>query len=301
MQTNETTVKLIKNGKDVNSNLTLLWQQNLGFVKKIANQYQGYAEVEDLLQEGFMGMCAAVFKYDFEKNSKFLTYAEYWIKTRMQRFITQKNSSIRVPDGRRQQIRQYLKAVSEYEKYMGKKPNTHEISNILGVELDELEQITKDAKCINVSSLDIPIDSDNDITMEQILPGCDGIEDEILDHQNKNDLKSVLWSMVDNLPSIQPEVIKMVYSGGMKRKEVAESIGSTEKDVRREESKALMSLRHPRNSNRLRIYMDDYVPGRFNDVSVQQFNRTWTSSVEREVLRRQQHLIKSDNYSELNL
>ena len=121
--------------------------------------------------------------------------------------------------------------------------------------------------------------------MGQILPGCDGIEDEILDNQNENDLKSVLWSMVDNLPSIQPEVIKMVYSDGMKRKDVAESIGSTEKDVRREESKALISLRHPKNASRLKMYMPDYVPGRFSNVSIRQFNNTWTSQVERDAFK----------------
>lgn len=283
---NEEIVKKIKDNIDVNDNLAILWGNNKRFIYQIASKYAGMAEHDDLMQEGYMGLCNAVYKYDIDSGVKFLTYAEYWIKNYMQRFITQKNTSIRVPDGRRQQIRQYLKAVSEYEKYMGRKPNNRELASILGVGMDELEQIEKDAKCINVSSLDVPIDSDDDITMEQILPGCDGIEDEILDNQNENDLKSVLWSMVDNLPSIQPEVIKMVYSDGMKRKDVAESIGSTEKDVRREESKALISLRHPRNASRLKMYMPDYVPGRFSNVSIRQFNNTWTSQVERDAFKK---------------
>ena len=213
---NEEIVKKIKDNIGVNDNLTILWVNNKRFIYQIASKYAGMAEHDDLMQEGYMGLCNAVYKYDIDSGVKFLTYAEHWIKNYMQRFITQKNTSIRVPDGRRQQIRQYLKAVSEYEKYMGRKPNNRELASILGVGMDELEQITKDAKCINVSSLDVPIDSDDDITMEQILPGCDGIEDEILDNQNENDLKSVLWSMVDNLPSIQPEVIKMVYSDALR-------------------------------------------------------------------------------------
>ena len=117
--TNEELIEQIKSGVNARDGMAKLWQQNKKFVHRIANQYQGYAELEDLLQEGFLGMHTAVFKYDLKKNNKFLTYAEYWIKNYMQRFITQKNAVIRVPDGRRQQIRQYLKAVSEYEKMYG--------------------------------------------------------------------------------------------------------------------------------------------------------------------------------------
>ena len=284
--TNEELVEQIKSGINAMDGMSKLWQQNIKFVYKMANQYHGYAETEDLLQEGFLGMYAAVFKYDQKKNNKFLTYAEYWIKTRMQRFITQKNCVIRIPDGRRQQIRQYLKVFSEYEKHMGRKPKKSEMARIMGMSIDEIEELKQDAKCINISSLDIPVGEDEDMTIGQLIPGCDGIEDDIIDNDNTEKLKNVLWEMVDNLPGMQSQIIHSVYQNEKTRKETADDFGMLESTVRREERSALMTLRNPKNSSVLNIYRNNYVPGRCEHIGVQQFNRTWTSSVEREILRK---------------
>ena len=58
--TNEQLVALIRAGDNEAENMLVLWQQNKGFIYKIAMKYQGYAEIEDLLQEGYLGLCEAV-------------------------------------------------------------------------------------------------------------------------------------------------------------------------------------------------------------------------------------------------
>lgn len=64
---NEQIVLKIKSKEDVIENMLFLWQQNQGFVHKMAVRYSGFAEVEDLKQEAYIGLCAAVEHYDEEK------------------------------------------------------------------------------------------------------------------------------------------------------------------------------------------------------------------------------------------
>ena len=55
--TNEQLVIRVKAGEDTAGNMLKLWQQNKGFIAKMAKKYQGYAEMDDLMQEGYIALC----------------------------------------------------------------------------------------------------------------------------------------------------------------------------------------------------------------------------------------------------
>lgn len=63
-KTNETLVNLIRSGTDRAENLLQLWKQNKAFIATLARKYSGGAEMEDLEQEGFIGLCEAIPHYD---------------------------------------------------------------------------------------------------------------------------------------------------------------------------------------------------------------------------------------------
>lgn len=65
--TNEQLVIRVKAGEDTAGNMLKLWQQNKGFIAKMAKKYQGYAEMDDLMQEGYIALCEAVRQYDPEQ------------------------------------------------------------------------------------------------------------------------------------------------------------------------------------------------------------------------------------------
>ena len=79
---NEELVILIKTGKNESNNMLRLWEQNSGLAYKIAKKYTGFAELCDLMQEAYLGLCEAVRFFDCSKGSAFVTYLGYWIKTR---------------------------------------------------------------------------------------------------------------------------------------------------------------------------------------------------------------------------
>ena len=61
---NEQLVARIRAGVDTADNMLILYEQNHGFIHKMALKYSGYAEIEDLKQEAYIGLCAAVEHYD---------------------------------------------------------------------------------------------------------------------------------------------------------------------------------------------------------------------------------------------
>ncbi|RHR19101.1 hypothetical protein DWX49_03855 [Blautia sp. AF19-34] len=72
---NEQLVLRIQAGEDVAENMLQLWKQNKGLIYKMAKGYGKPAEEEDLAQEGYFGLCAAVERYDFSKERPFINYA----------------------------------------------------------------------------------------------------------------------------------------------------------------------------------------------------------------------------------
>ena len=66
---NEQLVARIQAGEDVAENMLKLYNQNKGFLAKMAKRYQGYAELEDLMQEGYIGLSEAVSHFDANQGS----------------------------------------------------------------------------------------------------------------------------------------------------------------------------------------------------------------------------------------
>ena len=69
---NEQLVARIRAGENEAECMLSLWQQNQGFIHKMAVRYSGFAEIEDLKQEAYIGLCAAVEHYDEDKGVPFV-------------------------------------------------------------------------------------------------------------------------------------------------------------------------------------------------------------------------------------
>ena len=75
--TNEELVIRIQNHIDEADNMLQLWQQNTGLIATIAKKYSGYEDFDDLMQEGYIGLCNAVTAYNLEEGARFSTYAAF--------------------------------------------------------------------------------------------------------------------------------------------------------------------------------------------------------------------------------
>lgn len=284
--TNEQLTIRIKAGIDVANNMLQLWQQNRGFIHKIVNQYKAYAEEEDLEQEGYLGLSAAVDHYNPDEGVTFIHYASFWIKQYIARYI-RGNGTVRLPEFMQGRIREYNKMVRKWKENYHRKPTDEEICHFLGIRWEMLENLRKAAQMVQIGSLDVPVGEEGDCSMYDLLPSAIDEEEQTIEKIQHEQLCAVLWPLVDSLPGPQPQVIRARYQERRTLADIAKEKGVTLDAIRQQEAKGLRELRKPSRSKLLRPFLpdDDRIYSRaLQGNGVGNFNRTWTSSTERVAL-----------------
>lgn len=284
---NEELVKLIQNGTDATESMQQLWQQNQGFIFKIAIQCQNMSELDDLIQESYFGLCKAVDHYNPDMDASFIHYASFWIRQQLMRYI-KKNKTVRIPEHTHGKIREYKKAVQQWQQRYHREPTEAEISDYIGIDGKTLEEIKRSALMGKIGSLDVPVGEESDGTLYDLIPsGMDDKED-VLNKVANEELAEVLWGMVEELPGQQSEVLKMRFKENMKLREIGAVYGFSIDWARQIENKGLRTLRNPKRSRILREFLDDerIYNSALHGNGVSSFSNTWTSSTERIALKR---------------
>ena len=287
-ETNESLVFWIQSGEDVQNNMLKLWQQNQGMIERLANEYSGMEDKEDLKQEAYFALCKAVSSYDPDKGSSFLTWAIYWIRLQMQRYCYN-NSVVRVPVHAREKVQRYRKLQNLFFLHVGRMPNTMEYCYYLGCSEAVLERIKQNEKLKRLESIDAPVigSEDGNITIGDSVADPNDRYSEMLDSIEEQQLKTIIWDLVEDLPGKEPDVIRMRYRENLTLQETAAANGISREAVRQWEQKGLRELRKPSRAKYLRPFYDpSYI---YNNAlhgnGAAGFNRTWTSSTERVALR----------------
>lgn len=284
--TNEQLAIRIKSGIDVADNMLALWQQNRGFIHKIANQYRAYADAEDLEQEGYLGLSDAVNHYNPDEGVTFLHYASFWIKQYMSRYV-KSNGTIRLPEFMQGRIREYNRMAQKWLQNYHREPTDMEICHFLDISLEMLENLRKAAQMAQIGSLDVPVGEEGDCSMYDLLPSAMDEEEQTIEKIQHEQLCAVLWPLVDALPGQQPQVIRARYQEKRTLADIAKEKGVTLDAIRQQEAKGLRELRKPSKSKLLRPFLpdDDRIYFRaLQGNGVGRFNLTWTSSTERVAL-----------------
>lgn len=283
--TNEQLVIRIQAKENTAANMLTLWEQNKGIIYKIALKYQGYEEIEDLTQQGYIGLCNAVENYDIHSGIQFISYACYWIKSSIQRYIHKYSSIVRLPTHIREELYRYKKAIAHFEINFNRKPSDKEICALLEISANKLELIKKALVIGEMTSIDGLVKDSEDITIKDAIPSNENVENSVIDTLNQQEVKKVLWEMVDSLPKEDQEILKMRYQKGMTFREINTILGVSVEAVRQKEAKAIKELRKARRKKILACYVD----GDIRDMAIKgtgakNFNTTWTSSTERTAL-----------------
>lgn len=285
--TNEQLAARIRSGENVGNNMAALYDQVKDFIHAMAYKYHGQGELEDLEQEGFLALYDAIDHYEADQGVKFLTYASHWIRQRMQKYIQNTGSPLRLSAGRQEAIRKYRKFCTKFQAEQGCKPTEAELCRSLWLTLEQLREIQYDACMTAVKSLDAPIkgaEGEEDTTLGELAASATDPCEEVLDRLEQEALCSVLWQCVDSLPGKQPDVIRSRYKDNMTMKQCGQFCGISEAEARKQQIKALRSLRSGENAKKLRPFLpaDAWIySGALIGNGVERFNHTWTSSTER--------------------
>ena len=237
-----------------------LYLQNSGMIEKIVRRYSGVEELEDLRQESYFGLVKAAELWNPEKETAFLTYAIYWIRAVIGRYIEECGGVVRIPSYKLALIGRYYRTRNSYRVRFGRDPSDRELCMALDITIDQLKELKKDIQAARIRSTSEPIGGeDDDLTLEDTLAAAGDPIGEALERMQHEQLSAELWSCVDDLEPRESTVIRSRYGNeqALTLKECGENLGVSPERVRQVEAAALRKLRTPRYARRLLPYLEE--------------------------------------------
>lgn len=235
--------------------LDKLTRANLRFVVSVAKQYQNQGlALNDLIDEGNLGLIKAAKKFDETRGFKFISYAVWWIRQSILQAISEQSRIVRMPLNQVGFQSKLAKAIVNFEQENERRPSVQELADIL--ETDEAkvqEALGTNGKKVSV---DAPFQDDDsnsliDIMTDESAPTTDN-------NMEKESLSADLNAALGTLSEREQTVLKMLFGIGcneMTAEEVANSLNLTRERVRQIKERALRRLRDDENINILTKYL----------------------------------------------
>jgi RNA polymerase primary sigma factor len=183
----------------INSNLRLVVSQ--------ARRYQGHGlPMEDLVQEGMLGLIRAVEKFDWRRGFKFSTYGTLWIRQAIQRGLQNHGRTIRVPVHIAQRQVKVRKIEGELNTKLGREPTDEEIAAVAELPADEVAELRELSR--GLASLDQPVSEDGETALGDLLASE---RPEPIEEVATADREQRLNAVVEQLPEEERNVIQLRF------------------------------------------------------------------------------------------
>ncbi len=240
--TNEQIVAEIRKGYSVSDNMQLLYENNLPLIKKWVRPYASMEPMEDLLQQGYIGLHEAAQHYETDKNVLFSTYMQYWILQSVRRYLEKCGSTVRIPGHTRAKMTKCRRAIQRLEQDLGREPKNIEIAALMGISEKEAQEMQ--AYMQGVGSLDTPISDDDSLTLSDTLQADLSVEDETIDkiyaEHSKNELRGILERYTTEKEN---HVIREIFINNQTMSAVARAENLSLDRIRQIKEKGLRRLR----------------------------------------------------------
>lgn len=237
-----------------------LYTRNASMIEKIIRRYKGVEELDDLRQESYFGLVKAADLWKPERETAFMTYAVYWIRAAITRYIEECSTVVRIPSHRRVLMGKYHRAMNGYRVRFGCDPSDRELCAALDISKDQLEKLRADIKASQIrSTAEVVGGEDDDVLLEDTLAAEGDPIGDLIERVQHEELSAELWSCVDDLEPRESAVIRSRYGNeqALTLKECGENLGVSVERVRQVEAAALRKLRKPRYTKRLLPYLDE--------------------------------------------
>ncbi len=233
---------------------------NLRLVVNIARGYAGKGlGLQDLIEEGNLGLLRAVEGFDPAMGTRFSTYASYWIKQSIKRALINTGKTIRIPAYMVELLSKWRRATARLTEELDRSPTPEEIARVLGLPKKKLPIIKKAIKIYNATPQTDQADTGwtlGDMVMDegQLSPDEAMLESDSMTHA---------LAMLDDMDEREATILRLRFglTGGEPKtlKEIGLELGLTRERVRQIETEALgkmaISLEDPAAAERMRMRM----------------------------------------------
>lgn len=265
--------------------LMKLYNLHLGLFYKIASKFIGLMEMNDLMQECYIGLYKAVITYDSTRG-EIVKYISWTVHNHIYRAI-QKNNGIEAPEYMNILISKYYLLIDDLQ---GQKISDEYIAYKLGVSEETVSNIKKaisGRKCISIEE---PI-SDDGGTIEDVIADEFKLEESCIDDLFTKEIQERIIECINEAPGDDGKLLKDKYIIGKSYADIDRS-----KSVSRNKIKVEKALKRFKRDNQVKLkpLYDELIFSKSSNGflnSVKRFNRTWESSVESIVMKQ----VEKDN------
>ena len=235
-----------------------LIQSNLRFVVSVAKQYQNQGlALNDLINEGNIGLIKAATKFDETKGFKFISYAVWWIRQSILQALNEQPRVVRLPMNKATIYNKIQRSIVDFEQKNQREPSNDELAEILEMKPDELAILR--ATLSYHLSIDSPLSDDDETTSLDMMTDdtMDKPDTHLMDESLHDELEHALHSLADR----EIEIIKYYFglnefNQSYSLDEIGIKMNLTRERVRQVKDKALRKMRRFAISKELKSYLN---------------------------------------------
>ncbi len=222
-------------------------------VINIAKTYRNRAiPLEDLIQEGAIGLMQAAERFDPEKGFRFSTYATHWIRQAIGRAIDNKSKAIRLPAHVSQSLRRIEKERVRLSREMGHEPTSEQVAHAMGISPKKLATLLQSSQ--ELLSLDMTVGDAGGMTLGGLIRDSaeESPENLMLSQEMMHELQRIMLELNDREQRVMRLRFRMDGTDATLQDEVAKELKLSRERVRQIEVQAIKKLRALAQRRRLR-------------------------------------------------